>query len=481
MSRFNTSVVLDRPQATTTNLAGGEAFEMTPKTELASMLLTSFTQDQYYRSADDGIARLIELQGRVDPIFAAKAAIYARNEFGMRSITHVVAAEIAASTKGEQWTKDFVSAVIRRPDDMTEILAYYLNKYGKPVPNALKKGLAKAFDKFDAYQLAKYRGEGKAISLVDVVNLVRPRPTKDNTEALKQLVNDKLRSSGTWETKLSAAGSDKEAKADAWRELVSERKIGYFALLRNLRNISEQAPDLVLAAAELLVDEKLIRKSLVLPFRLLVAKQEVQQREFVSALSKAIDISLANVPKFDGTTLVAIDHSGSMGRSVAGGTLARHLVGDIFATAMFKQNPGSDVLVFGTSAGLVTGLNPDDSTLSLASQIGMTQYGHGTNFQAIFEVAQKSYDRVVIFSDEQAWVDGGYGYSHPGGALHEYKGRTGANPAIFCFDLAGYGSMQFPENKVFQIAGFSDKTFDLMQKLETDRNALVNAIEAVTF
>jgi 60 kDa SS-A/Ro ribonucleoprotein len=58
-----------------------------------------------------------------------------------------------------------------------------------------------------------------------------------------------------------------ELKAEAWAELLRTRKIGYFALLRNLRNIAEQAPELVPTACELLTDERLIRKSLVLPFR----------------------------------------------------------------------------------------------------------------------------------------------------------------------------------------------------------------------
>ncbi|MDE1770632.1 MAG: hypothetical protein KGI28_08800, partial [Thaumarchaeota archaeon] len=46
-------------------------------------------------------------------------------------------------------------------------------------------------------------------------------------------------------------------------KLIKERKIGYFALLRNLRNISEQAPEIMNEALEMLVDEKLIKSSLV--------------------------------------------------------------------------------------------------------------------------------------------------------------------------------------------------------------------------
>lgn len=61
--------------------------------------------------------------------------------------------------------------IVFRPDDMMEIIAYYKAKSGKTLPNAMKKGFALAFDKFDGYQIAKYRGENKAVKLVDVVNL----------------------------------------------------------------------------------------------------------------------------------------------------------------------------------------------------------------------------------------------------------------------------------------------------------------------
>jgi len=88
----------------------------------------------------------------------------------MRSITHVLAGELARVVSGKEWAKRFYSAVINRPDDMTEIISYLLANKQK-LPNALKKGFANAFNSFDAYQLAKYRGETKNVKLVDVVIL----------------------------------------------------------------------------------------------------------------------------------------------------------------------------------------------------------------------------------------------------------------------------------------------------------------------
>jgi hypothetical protein len=57
--------------------------------------------------------------------------------------------------------------------------------------------------------------------------------------------------------------------------------------------------------------------------------------------------------------------------------------------------------------------------------------------------------------------------------------RTGADPRVFSFDLAGHGTPQFPERNVFTLAGFSDKTLQTMRFLEEDKSALLREIEAV--
>jgi hypothetical protein len=462
--------------------------------ELASLVTTNFVNDQFYRSADESLERMRELVSQVDPMFAAQAAVYVRNTDGLRSITHAVAGEIGKSVKGEQWTKDFFRAVVRRPDDVTEILAYYMGRYGKPIPNSMKKGLGSALGKFDEYQLAKYRGEGRGLTLVDAVNLIHARPSAKNREALAKLVNGTLRSSGTRESVMSAAGSDVEKKAEAWDTLLREGKIGYLALLRNLRNIATQAPELVPRACELLVDPNRVHKSLVLPFQYIIAVQECRQYpRIVKAISDAVDVSLDNIPDLGERVYIAVDGSGSMGSPASGNTgLTRKYVGSLFAAALYKKS-FADVAVFGNDCHLVPGLNPADSTLTNAEKVFAYSRGQSTNFPSVFQCAsgqRKVYDTVVIFSDMQAWVRpiqygssyyAYYGASHPGDAFADYKRVTKANPKVFAFDLSGLGTAQFPEKDIYEIAGFSDKTLALMSKLREDPRALVNAIKAVKF
>jgi hypothetical protein len=618
MSRFNLQT-----DNRIINYAGGEAHQESPELELVSLLLTSFVQDQFYRSSGETLARLRSLAKLCDPLFAAKAAIYARNTFGMRSVTHAMASELAPLISGKTWAKDFYKAIIHRPDDMLEIVSYFKAYCGKTIPAAMKKGLALAFDNFDNYQIAKYRAEGKNIKMVDLVNLLHPTPTEKNSESLRLLMKNKLSASETWEAMLTKAGQNgknavetEEQKRQAWKSLIENYKIGYFALLRNLRNILETAinytpaenrdeitlqikklekkirkqkyvfehrqenmravinrehkkwcglsaiyqrinwkkmtlqnspflilwdrndtldlldrklesiqqsmkkqniklntltnklyqnypqpielykeklirsgqltdADLLDKTCEMLTNEKLIRKSMVLPFRFVTAQKEIEniylkgKENIVQALHTALEISCDNVPKLEGKTLVVSDFSGSMGEGITSYKGQASLLGAILA----KHNQ-ADFMIFGDTAAYVS-VNLSDSAMQITNYLlsqnreskKTVQVGHGTNFHSIFETANKRYDRIIILSDMQGWIGG----NTPENSFKKYKKYFGGNPFIYSIDLAGLGTLQFPENKIFCMAGFSDKILDVMKALETDNQALFNAINAVSF
>ena len=81
----------------------------------------------------------------------------------------------------------------------------------------------------------------------------------------------------------------------------------------------------------------------------------------------------------------------------------------------------------------------------------------------------------LILSDMQGWI----GHDAPTAALAAYKQRSGADPRVFSFDLAGYGTLQFPERNVYCLAGFSDKALQTMRFLEEDKSALIREIESI--
>lgn len=475
MAKFSILTALSRRKSApdTVNFAGGRAFAQTAKLEFVSILLTTFLEDEFYRTEKQTTARIRELITKVnDPRFVAKAALYARNTHGMRSVSHLVAGELAKSVKGQSWTKHFYAEVVRRPDDVMETLGYYLAVYGRPIPNSLKKGLGAALGRFDEYQLAKYRRDHGVFKLVDAVNLVRPK----SSAALSKLVRDELAPAETWETKLTQAGQGETggdvaaAKSQAWAELVSERKLGYLALLRNVRNVLTHAPEVAKELCVQLTDERAVRRSLVFPFQFLSAVEVLKQGnlqgagQVMDALNQAIDLSLANVPKFEGNTLVALDSSGSMaGRP--------QTIGSLFAAVLVKAT-GADLMVFSDDARFIS-LNRRDTTLTAAA--GIPFAAGGTNFNAIFERANRAYDRIVILSDMQGWIGGGA----PVQPFAAYQKRYAVAPRVYSFDLKGNGTLQFPQERVYCLSGWSDRVFEIMQKLDRDPEALVHEVESV--
>lgn len=487
MARFNKTTKTQ--VAETTNQAGGQAFSLSNKRKLVDILLTSLISDQYYRSTPALLQEVNTLVEELDPMFVAKAAVYARNVHGLRSITHYVAALLSKKLSGQPFAASFYDNVVRRPDDMLEIASVFKqlkNEEKLRLTNGMKKGFASAFNKFDNYQIAKYKADTKDISLVDIVNLVHPKSTDKNQEALSKLVAGTLKNEDTWEAKLSAAGSNEEEKENAWLELLREKRLGYLALLRNLRNILQtENTELIKLAQEALVVEKAIINSRVFPFQILTSFIEVNKltnkgvRPIKAALEKAVKISARNLPNYDMDTrvAVAIDMSGSMNSQFGSTSLMYVQVGMFMA--MTISDLCDNVYTYAFATGCKT-INPPQGAIleNTISFINNDDIGYGTEGYKVIQdliKSKKVVDKILIFSDCQL-----YGGSTET-AWKTYLKDVNPNAKMYVFDLAGYGTsfVKLNGNSAYQISGFSDKVFEYFEKMEQDPNFIINEIESV--
>ena len=101
---------------------------------------------------------------------------------------------------------------------------------------------------------------------------------------------------------------------------------------------------------------------------------------------------------------------------------------------------------------------------------------------SVFRAASKSYDRIVVLSDMQSWVwDASWqrGVNVVEQSFRDFVRGSGTEPLLYWFDMTGYGTLKFPRDKMFEVAGFSEKVFDMMVMLEQDKTAIIDAIEAV--
>lgn len=505
---------------TVINHQSGVGFKYDEKTELIAMLASGM-ENKFYEKESEREKRLTQVinnLSKTDPTFVAKALVYYRSIVGQRSVTQYGAMVLAKHLSGHPLGAKFYSkrsrkenkgGIIFRLDDMYEITAAYMaknpskrkRKNGTPtlmLPNSIKKGFKMAIEEADDYELAKYQAKGSTISLVDIFNLVHPVPKNaKQKETFAKLMKGELKQFNTVEDKNTKTGQDvaekvksgkltkdeaivvlQEAKEDNYAELITTRKIGYLALLRNLRNILKNTNNtkLIDEACSLLTDQKLIRQSLVFPHQIDIALEIMltefnisQMGKFAKALDTAYELAIPNLTelfKF-GKTAVVLDSSGSMSSRIR---LSNNKAGSVSAldkaaliAATFAKGLSADVYHFADRCAKIS-YNPNDTVNTIKKTcLSAPSVGGGTSFECIMRTIGNDYDRVFIISDCQ-------GQSR----LSSTKSH------IYAVDICGYGTTSIrPNSKVYQLFGYSSDIFELTKVVEMDPLIVFKAIEAI--
>ena len=286
---------------------GAVAQKVDAKSELRRTVLTCLLWEAtFYEKGNDIAKRIAALAAENKPEVVAALAREARTKMQLRHAPLFLARELALRKGAGPLVAETLESVIQRADELGEFVALYWKEKKQPLSAGVKRGLARAFTKFDAYQLAKYDRES-AVKLRDVLFLCHAKPKDEAQAALwKKLVENTLESPDTWEVALSA-GKDKR---ENFERLLREGKLGGMAVLRNLR--------LMLASG---VDPKLIRERLdkgvarALPFRFVTAARHAPKLE--DALEKAMLKGIAGLEKLAGLTGLVVDVSGSMNYKLA--------------------------------------------------------------------------------------------------------------------------------------------------------------------
>src|SRR5579863_7390504 len=279
------------------------ARHISPELQLRrSVLACLLWENQFYEDGIEIAGRIADLVPQVQAEKVAMLAVEARERMKLRHAPLLLVREMARHTTHRGLVADTLARVIQRADELAEFVAIYWAEGRAPLSGQVKKGLAAAFPKFDAYALAKYDRAG-VVRLRDVLFLCHAKPRDaEQAEVWKRLIDGTLESPDTWEVALSAGGD----KREHWERLLSERKLGALALLRNLRNMQQAAvpEDLVLAALAGMKTDR------VLPFRFLAAARHAPQWE--EALEAAMFRAVGERAKLTGRTVLLVDVSGSM-------------------------------------------------------------------------------------------------------------------------------------------------------------------------
>lgn len=373
-----------------------------------AVLANLLWEDVAYESGKGIAKEIARLVPHIDPIIVANLAIEARTEQKLRHVPLFLARELARNPftlEGYQENGAIVAEllprIILRPDELTEFLAIYWKDGKRPIAAGVKRGLAAAFQRFNAYQLAKYDRDTE-IKLRDVLFLVHARP-KDSSQAgvWRQLVNKELPIPDTWETALSS-GADKRK---TWERLLVDGRLGSLAFLRNLRNME---------AAK--VDTEIIRDAFdsldtewLLPLNFLAAAKAAPQ--WIRSIEDAMFRSLDQMPKLKGDTILVVDVSGSMHTPVSDKSEFSRLDAAA-AMAIMAREVCEHVAIFVTAGNDSTRVH---KTVELRSWRGFTLAdniraasrtvgGGGIFTRQVLEYLKKETggaDRTIIFSDSQ--------------------------------------------------------------------------------
>jgi 60 kDa SS-A/Ro ribonucleoprotein len=354
-----------------------------------SVLACLLWEDQFYEDGVEIAGRIQSLVSKVKAETVAALAVEARTKMKLRHVPLLLVREMARLKTHRDFVSQTLAQVIQRADELAEFVAIYWKDGKVPLSAQAKKGLAKAFRKFDEYQLAKYDRSGP-IRLRDVLFLCHAKPRDAEQAALwKRLIEGELQTPDTWEVALSS-GADKR---DAWERLIRERKLGALALLRNLRNMKQAG-----------VDESLVLDGInamdtgrVLPFRFLSAARYAPQWE--ESLERAMLSSLKEQEKLSGRTVLLVDVSGSM--TVALSRRSEMLRTDAaYGLAILLRETCEKATLFTFSNDLVE--IPPRRGFALRDALDASQPHNATYLGRALEKIQQKYDRIIVITDEQA-------------------------------------------------------------------------------
>lgn len=379
---------------------GAPAKHITPEQQLRrSVLSCMLWEDEFYEDGESIADRITSHCSQVSPQTIAELTVEARTKYKLRHVPLLLLKALIKYGKGRM-VGDAIYNTIQRPDELTELLAIYWKDGKCKLSAQLKKGLARAFTKFDAYQLAKYNHNPGSIKLRDVMFLCHPKPkNKEQEETWKRLVDKTLSPPDTWETRLIGGAKNVEKtddqKRQAFSQLLQAGRLGYMALLRNLRLMQAVGVDRALVKDALL---RGARKSKALPFRFIAAAQACPKWEDI--IEEAMLKSCEGMKQLHGKTCVVVDASGSMDWRLSERSKMRRFDAAMALAILVREiSDECAVYAYGTDVVQV----PPRRGFGLSTAIVQAETGWNTRLGlTVKTINADGYDRAIIITDEQS-------------------------------------------------------------------------------
>lgn len=367
---------------------GATAKQVNPEMQLRRSLLSCMLWEKEFYEDGQTIAQRIASLADMLPVSTVCAlAIEARTDFKLRHAPLLLL--LSAIRRGGKEVGSAICETIQRVDEMAELVSLYWMAGKKPLSKQMKIGLGKAFGKFNEYHFAKYNRDG-AVKLRDVLFLVHAKPSKEREDLYKRIANNELENPDTWESRL-AGGEDKKT---VFTDLLSRKKLGALALLRNLRGMTECGVDrdLIIAGIRECQTEK------VLPYRFIAAARYAPQ--FEQHLDEKIIECVAGEERLRGKTVLLVDVSGSMDDPLSQKSDLRRIDAACGLAILLREICEDVQVITFSEQGVMV---PSRRGMALRDAIVNSQPHRGTYLgQAVAAVNKDiQHDRLIVITDEQ--------------------------------------------------------------------------------
>ena len=462
MSKFNKTKKIEY----TTTHEGGTALEKPALQQWLNMMFGSLLSGSFYEGDKQQMERLSKLTDKVieqeGPVFACNATAFARNVMGIRSCVSLALARI--QTEQFDGKSTLIGKCLRRPDDVSELFAA-IDSMGLKRTHGTVNAVRNYLEDLGHYSLSKYVMLGKDYNMYDLVNI-----SHAHSEAIDCLKAGTLEKADTWETAISNT-EDKEAE---WERLCREGKLGYLALIRNLRNIysckfcdEDFVKDVLMGQ---IMNAEAIHRSLVFPYQIYQAylSLDVSESSLVAqALKDAFLEACSNVPDITGRTVCVLDVSRSMNDPISKNSKVSILQASACYCAIVATKCEDVTIVkFGSDAKEFKFDKRNGIFHEIERLTKNDRCGYATKFsRAIDVVGNRKFDRMFVFSDEQV-MDGSWLFK----TTVDYCVKRSKKIAGFTysFNLGCYNSciIDLDDPNVFMLTGLSDKLFELIPYFE---------------
>ena len=434
------------PKSTNTrNAAGGRAYEMSAKHELAQFAVTGTFGNTFYTS---GAAQLEEVKSLLDeiqdPTFLAKLAVYARQSGYMKDMPALILAKVAALDGGL-----FKSALPQVINNSRMLLTFLqILRSGVTGRKHLSGSCHRALKRHVTTMGPGFffNATGSAVSIQDALKIIRPKPVE------RMNLNTALRH-------------------------------GVF-----------EDPKMVKMIAKRISDADEVKKQKVFPFSIYTAWKNTKEvpNSVRNALQDALEAATHNIPHLGDNVVVGCDISGSMSSTVSPMSVVTcYDVAALFAASVLRTHQNATVIPFHQRVEGIGELNGRDSIATNAQKIVNLPSGGTDCAEPLRYILENKIlvDTYIVVSDNESWINP----RHPG---HRYWNGTSTasgtemmelwnkikrknkNARMINIDISPNTSLQsYDRDDILNIGGFSDQVFKVIASFVGGNGSWIDEIE----